>query len=149
MAWGVVVLIALGGALVALASFRTGRGDRHQDRAAEAVGAFEGLVADIELEHQRVRGRVVSVVDLKPLRDLQPKAELSPDRLPRPLQLCARELESSLAKYLAVAGPAPTGSSAEEREARVEQRTYVDQDLKRAFAAAYGALTAYKTRRKG
>lgn len=63
--------------------------------------------------------------------------------------MCARELESRLAKYLAVAGSAPTGCSAEERDARVEQRMYAGQDLKQAIDAADKALVAHKERRKG
>jgi hypothetical protein len=74
---------------------------------------------------------------------------LAPARLPQALQLCARELESRLAKYLAVARPAPVECSAEERDARVEQRTHVGQDLQGAIRAADKAIAAQKARRKG
>ncbi|MEU9442206.1 hypothetical protein AB0D42_15055 [Streptomyces sp. NPDC048304] len=142
------VLVASFAVVVAAAAFRAGRGDRHQDRATESLREFAEVVHDIEVEQHRLLGRVVAETDLKLLWDLQPKTELFPDRLPQPLQLCARQLESWLAKYLAVAGPAPTGCSAEEH-ARVEQRMYAGQGLRSAIAAAYKALDAYKKRRKG
>lgn len=148
--WVIGLLVALSGAVVSLVAHRAARGDRHQDRATEAVCAFEELVGQIELEQHRLVGQVVSLVDLKPLRDLLPKAELAPDRLPQPLRLCARELESRLAKYLTVlAGPPPTGCSAEERDAWVEQRWYAGQYLKRSIDAAFQALARHKDRRKG
>ncbi|MFF4061458.1 hypothetical protein ACFYZ8_34920 [Streptomyces sp. NPDC001668] len=143
--WAATLLLPLA---LALLFHRIGRGDRYQDRAAEAVCDFKALVDEINLEGHRVLGQVVSEVDLKPLRDLQVKAELAPDRLPQPLQLCARELESRLAKYLAVAGPAPTAYSVEEREARMERRLRAGNHLTRAIEAAFKDLDAYRTRRK-